>query len=78
MENSKKRAAGIRLVIQIFVFALVFLITISKWMTEKGIKFRCCQMRRSTQSVHLAAWQPYMNSLRRAALSRKFTILHLF
>ncbi|MDF3004061.1 MAG: hypothetical protein K0S22_533 [Oscillospiraceae bacterium] len=38
MENGKKRAAGIRLIIQIFVFGLVFLITISKWMAEKGIK----------------------------------------
>lgn len=38
MENGKKRAAGIRLIIQIFVFGLVFLITVSKWMAEKGIK----------------------------------------
>ncbi|WMJ83251.1 4Fe-4S binding protein [Oscillospiraceae bacterium LTW-04] len=38
MVNSKKKASRIRLIIQVFIFVLVFLIAISKWMVEKGIK----------------------------------------
>ncbi len=39
MENKKKKkgAAALRLAVQIAVFALVFFITVSKWLAEKGI-----------------------------------------
>lgn len=35
---NKKKSTVIRSFIQVFVFALVFLISISKWMAEKGVK----------------------------------------
>lgn len=38
MENKKKKASLVRLIIQISVFTLVFLIAISKWLAEKGLE----------------------------------------
>ncbi len=37
VEHKKKTAGLIRVIVQISVFALVFFITISKWLSEKGI-----------------------------------------
>ncbi len=37
MNNKKRSAAALRRIVQIAVFALVFFITVSKWLAEKGI-----------------------------------------
>ncbi|MPL99632.1 putative electron transport protein YccM [bioreactor metagenome] len=37
LKNEKKKAAAVRLIVQISVFFLVFLIAVSKWLAEKGI-----------------------------------------
>ncbi len=38
MKTKKSKSAIIRIVIQIFFFLLVFMVSISKWLAEKGIK----------------------------------------